>query len=65
MTPQETNRRHTAIKTADAINKIEGAPVSNDARHLSEKWARGELSGAQMKATLIAKHTKADTNPQR
>jgi len=60
MSPQETNRRRAAVKTADAINKIEGAPVSKDAHLLSERWARGELTGAQMKAALISKHSKTD-----
>ena len=61
MSPQEINRRRAAVKTADAINKIEGAPVSNDARRLSERWAKGELTGAEMRSALIAKHTKANS----
>ena len=42
-------KRIAAVKTADAINAIEGAPVSNYARVLSASWARGELTGSQMK----------------
>ena len=65
MSPQEINRRRIAVKTADAINKIEGAAVSTDARILSEKWVRGELTGAQMKAALISKHTKVNAQRER
>ena len=36
----------------DAINAIEGVPVSDYARQLSASWARGELTGEPMKAAL-------------
>ena len=45
-------------KTADAINAIEGAPVSDYARTLSLCWARGEITGEQMKAALLASHRR-------
>ena len=38
-------KRIAAVKTADAINAIEGAPISSYARSLSASWARGELTG--------------------
>ncbi len=44
---------------ADALNKIEGVPVTDFAKELSSKWAKGEITGAQMKAMLIQKHKKA------
>ncbi len=56
MTKNQLNRRVAAVKTADAINAIEGAPVSNYAKKLSARWARGELTGEQMKAALMAYH---------
>lgn len=56
MTRMQLNRRVAAVKTADAINAIEGAPVSEYARKLSASWARGELTGEQMKAVLLAYH---------
>lgn len=56
MTAQELNRRIAAVKTADAINAIEGVPVSNYARALSSRWAKGEITGAQMKEALLASH---------
>lgn len=52
------SRRITAVKLADAVNAIEGAPVSDYAVSLSNKWARGEITGKQMKQTLLASHKK-------
>ena len=57
MSPIET-KRTVAIKVADALNMIEGIPVSAFAKELSEKWAKGEITGADMKAALIAKHKR-------
>ena len=56
MTANIPNKRITAVKTADAINAIEGEPASDHARRLSASWARGELTGEQMKTTLLASH---------
>ena len=56
MTEKQLNKRVAAVKTADAINAIEGAPVSDYAKQLSASWARGELTGEQMKAALFAYH---------
>ena len=58
MSPQVYAKRISAIKLADTLNKIEGAPVSDYARQLSEKWAKGEITGQQMKEVLIASHKK-------
>lgn len=58
MSEQELQRRIAAVKTADAINAIEGAPVSDYARELSTRWAKGEITGEQMKAALLASHRK-------
>ncbi len=58
MTATQRSRRLAAVKTADAINAIEGAPVSDYARRLSSSWARGEITGEQMKAALLASHQK-------
>ena len=58
MPPQAYAKRKSAIKLADTLNKIEGVPVSEYARQLSEKWARGEITGEQMKQALIASHKK-------
>lgn len=58
MTAAQLNRKVAAVKTADAINAIEGAPVSRYARMLSQSWARGEITGTQMKRALLASHAK-------
>ncbi len=58
MSPQVYAKRLSAIKLADTLNKIEGAPVSDYARQLSEKWAKGEITGQQMKEALIASYKK-------
>lgn len=58
MSEHELQRRIAAVKTADAINAIEGAPISDYARELSTRWAKGEITGEQMKAALLASHRK-------
>ena len=58
MSEQEITKRQNAVMVADALNKIEGVPVTDFARELSSKWAKGEITGAEMKATLIAVHRK-------
>ncbi len=64
MTAEQMKRRRAAVKTANAINAIEGVPVSGYANKLSLLWARGELTGEQMKAALLAshKHMSLQTN---
>ena len=54
MSEQEHQRRLAAVKTADAINAIEGAPVSDYARELSDRWAKGELTDEEMLEALWA-----------
>lgn len=58
MGEQERKRRIAAIKTADAINAIEGVPVSDYARELSRRWTRGEITGEEMKAALLKSHRR-------
>lgn len=65
MTAKQLNRRVAAVKTADAINAIEGAPVSDYARRLSYLWAQGRLTDMQMKDALLASHRKMAAQVQR
>lgn len=44
-------KRKIAIKVADSINAIEGATVSENAKILSQQWAKGEIIADQMKKT--------------
>ena len=53
---QIQNRRIAAVKAADAINAIEGVPVSDYAKTLSACWAKGEITDQQMKSALLASH---------
>ena len=59
------HKRLAAVKTADAINAIKGVPVSADAKLLSGKWVRGELTGEQMKQELLDFHRKIATEENR
>lgn len=64
MTAAARERRAQAVKLADALNAIEGVPVSDYAKLLSRCWANGELTGEQMKEALAAWHRKlAATEP--
>ena len=65
MDQQAGNRRITAVKAADAINAIEGAPVSGYARRLSALWARGEITGEEMKSALMTYYRKMALEEQR
>ena len=56
MSAQTYAKRIAAIRVADAINKIEGVAISENAYELSDKWAKGEVTGQQMKELLISKH---------
>lgn len=58
MSASQINRRIAAVKTADAINAIDGAPVSRYAQTLSYAWAKGELTDEQMKEALLDSHRK-------
>ncbi len=58
MTAQMKSRRAQAIKLADALNAIEGIPVTEYAKMLSQCWAEGKMTGEQMKGGLLASHRK-------
>ena len=51
-------KRLKAVKVADAINNIEGVPISEKAKELSTLWVNGELSSSEMKKILIDAHRK-------
>ena len=50
------SRRLRAVRVANAVNKVEGVPVTENARNLSAQWARGEITGEAMKSALLEKH---------
>ena len=63
MNEQERRKRIAAVKTADAINAIKGVPVSDYARELSHRWARGEITGEEMVAALQEHHKEIARSP--
>lgn len=58
MSPTQIQKRKRALRIADALNSIEGIPVSAYAVESSEMWARGTISAAQMKELLIKAQKK-------
>lgn len=52
MSPNKIEKRRKAVKVADAINNIEGVPISEKAKELSTLWVNGELSSSEMKKSL-------------
>lgn len=49
MSLNKIEKRLKAVKVSDAINNIEGVPISEKAKELSTLWANGELSSSEMK----------------
>ena len=64
ITEQEKRRRMRAIHGADAINAIEGAPISDYAKQLSARWADGEITHGEMVEALIKRHTRVKRSEQ-
>ena len=54
MTDGANERRIQAVKLADTLNAIEGVPISEYAKMLSQCWANGDLTGEQIKEALMA-----------
>ena len=52
------NRRAEAVKLADNLNSMEEVPVSAYPKEFSQSWVTGELTGEQMKTTLLAFHKR-------
>ena len=58
MSSTEIKKRKRAVKIADAISSINGVPVSDFAKELSEKWVDGTISDSQMIETLVNAHKR-------
>ena len=54
----ENKKKTRAVKIADAINNINGVPVSDFAKDLSDKWVQGTISDSKMIELLINAHSK-------
>jgi hypothetical protein len=46
------------VKIADAISSINGIPISDFAKELSDKWVQGNVSDSQMIETLVNAHKR-------
>ena len=60
MSQQDQRKRKHAFKIASAVGKIEGVPVSNEAKELYWKWVNGELTERQLIDELNRLHGKCD-----
>ena len=61
MSRKKDPERVKAVSFANAINKIEGVPISAEAQQLSTQWVYGEITGEAMVAALIKKHSRKQT----
>lgn len=59
MTATEIAKRRRAEKTAYAINSIEGVPVSDEVKELSDQWVHGKITVKQIKEELTKKYKAA------
>lgn len=62
ITEQERQRRIRAIQGSDAINAIEGVPISDYAKQLSTRWANGEITHEEMVEAVIKHHKSIADN---
>ena len=54
MLDKDKEKRLRAVKIATAINSIEGVPLPDKVKQISERWANGEKTSKQMKKEVIA-----------
>lgn len=54
MLDKDKEKRLRAFKITMAINSIEGVPLSDKVKQISERWANGEITSEQMKKEVIA-----------
>ena len=50
----DLKKRKRAVKIANAVNSIEGVPVSEEVKHIQARFAKGELTSEQMKTEVIS-----------
>ncbi len=59
MTTDDIAKRRRAEKIAYAINSIEGVPVSDEVKKLSDQWVYGKITVKQIKKELTKKYKSA------
>lgn len=55
-------KRKNAVAFADAINSIEGVPLSPIARCLSDQWQQEKISSTEMVRALVEYYATRDEN---
>lgn len=50
----DLKNRRRVVKIANAVNSIEGVPVSKEVKLIQARFAKGELTSEQMKAEVIS-----------
>jgi hypothetical protein len=50
----DLKKRRRAVKIANAVNSIEGVPVSKEVKLIQARFANGELTSEQMKTEVIS-----------
>ena len=58
MSSTEIKKRKRAVKIADAISNINGVPISDFAKELSQKWAEGTISDSEMIEEIVNSHKR-------
>ena len=61
MSSHEIRRRFDAVRMADAVNRIDGVPISRRARQLSIRLSNGDISEHDVIHALNAVHKKSPT----
>ena len=49
----DLKKRRRAVKIANAVNSIDGVPVSKEVKLIQARFAKGELTSEQMKPKLF------------
>lgn len=52
----QIERRMRAASVADAVNDIEGVPISDFAKDLTKRWIEGELTHEERHAILLERY---------
>lgn len=50
----DLKKRRRAVKIANAVNIIDGVPVSKEVKLIQARFAKGELTSEQMKTEVIS-----------
>ena len=54
----DLEKRRAAVELSEAINAIEGVPVSQFAQNIYDEWAQGKITDEQMQHALREHHVR-------